>query len=102
MRLVEIVEDPVDISTMPDGIIIRRSRSTSSFLRGDRSRYSQDVKSLLKKFLHNGSIRPETKIWLGDTKQKEGEIIGTAETVISQSYPPPYLRLFHGTSSVRW
>lgn len=92
-----------DIALMPfnKGIIFRRSRSRTSLLAGDRSAYSKDLNPTIDALVKRKAISLNTHIWLGDTSQREGEDIGTAQQVLNRQFPPHKLLLYHGTSTKR-
>lgn len=90
-----------DLALNKNRVIMRRSRSRTSLLAGDRSVYSKDLTPTIAALLKRHVVTPATPILLGDTKQLEGENIGTVRELLNRSFPPTKLQLYHGTSTKR-
>ena len=66
-----------------------------------RSRYSLDLKRIVQELLRRGLVVPCTPVKLGNWASLKGETVGTAAQIAGRPDLPPYLVLYHGTSTLR-
>jgi hypothetical protein len=67
-----------------------------------RTRYSLDVKQIVRELLRRGIIAETTPVKIGNWASQIGTLVGTAHQVAGRLDIPPRLVLYHGTTDVQF
>lgn len=93
--------DITDIAFDGGRILIRELPSEYKWGR-NRTKYSLDVKNIVRELLRRALITPRTRIKLGNWANKKGYVIGTAAEIAGRRDVPQRIVLYHGTTDYHY